>query len=132
MLGENCFLPGKEGEQLPGNCYLPEKEGEQWPERRELRFEVDLDLLLPGKEGEVLLGSCYCLPWGQGGCLPACLFGLLPAWGRLLLLLEDQVIFPSFSLTKFWELFNLSKFDFVKPSFTYLMNEALAFSKSLC
>ena len=36
--------------------------------------------------------------------MPTCLFAtrLLPAWGRLLLLLETQVIFPSFLLTKFW------------------------------
>ena len=37
---------------------------------------------------------------GRG--VPACLLGLLTAWGRLLLLLEDQVIFPSFLFTKFW------------------------------
>ena len=34
--------------------------------------------------------------------MPACLLGLLTAWGRLLLLLEYQVIFPSFLFTKFW------------------------------
>ena len=36
--------------------------------------------------------------------MPTCLFAarLLPAWGGLLLLLEEQVIFPSFLLTKFW------------------------------
>ena len=36
LLRVNCFLPGREGAQLPGNCYLPGKEVEQWPERREL------------------------------------------------------------------------------------------------
>ena len=36
----NCFLPGREGAQLPGNCPLPEKEVEQWPERRELSLFV--------------------------------------------------------------------------------------------
>ena len=29
----NCFLPWREGAQLPGNCYLPGKEVMQWPER---------------------------------------------------------------------------------------------------
>ena len=47
-----------------------------------------------------MLRGCYCLPWGRG--VPACLFGLLPAWGGLLLMLEYQVIFPSFLFTKFW------------------------------
>ena len=36
LLWVNCFLPGREGVQLPGNCSLPGKEVEQWPERREL------------------------------------------------------------------------------------------------
>ena len=31
--GVNCFLPGREGVQLPGNCSLLGKEVEQWPER---------------------------------------------------------------------------------------------------
>ena len=48
------------------------------------------------------LGMFTTFPRGRG--VPACLFGLLPAWGRLLLLLllEYQVIFPSFLFTKFW------------------------------
>ena len=36
LLRVNCFLPGREGAQLPGNCSLPEKEVEQWPERMEV------------------------------------------------------------------------------------------------
>ena len=40
LLRVNCFLPGREGMQLPGNCSLPGKEVEQWPERRELRLFV--------------------------------------------------------------------------------------------
>ena len=62
-----------------------------------------------------MLGSCYCLPWGEGGCL----FGLLPAWGRLLLLLEDQVIFPSFLLSKFWNFLiclSLTLLNLVSPT----------------
>ena len=40
LLRVNCFLPGREGVQLPGNCSLPGKEVEQWPERRELSLFV--------------------------------------------------------------------------------------------
>ena len=36
LLRVNCFLPGREGAQLPGNCSLPGKEVEQWPERMEV------------------------------------------------------------------------------------------------
>ena len=69
----NCFLPGREGAQLPGNCSLPRKEVEQWPERRELRLFVgDYNLLLPDKEGEVLLGGVNAFPRGGRGHLPAC------------------------------------------------------------
>ena len=101
LLRVNCFLPGREGVQLPGNCPLPEKEVEQWPARRELSLFVgDYDLLLPEKEGEVLLGVLMPSPGGRG--VPACLLGLLTTWGRLLLLLDNQVIFPSFLFTKFW------------------------------
>ena len=42
------------------------------------------------------------MPSSGGRGAPACLLGLLTAWGRLLLMLEDQVIFPSFLFTKFW------------------------------
>ena len=48
----DCFLPGREGAQLPGNCSFPGKEVEQWPERMEV-FAGDWDLLLPEQEGEV-------------------------------------------------------------------------------
>ena len=100
LLRVNCFLPGREVAQLPGNCSLPGKEVEQWPERMEL-FVGDKDFLLPEKEGEVLLGGVNAFPGGKGSA-PTCLLGLLATWGRLLLLLEDQVIFPSFLFTKFW------------------------------
>ena len=36
LLRVNCFLPGREGAQLPGNCSLPGKEVEQWSERMEV------------------------------------------------------------------------------------------------
>ena len=70
--------------------------------------------------GEVLSGGCYCLPQGEGGVL-ACLFRLLPAWWRLLLLLllEDQVIFPSFLFTKFWNFLiclSLTLLNLVSPT----------------
>ena len=60
---------------------------------------------------------------GQKGA-PACLLGLLTAWGRLLLMLEGQVILPSFFVYQVLELFNLSVFNFIKPRLTYLVNEA--------
>ena len=50
--------------------------------------------------GRGLAGGVNAFPGGKGA--PACLLGLLTAWGRLLLLLQDQVIFPSFLFTKFW------------------------------
>ena len=133
MSGENCFLPGKEGEQLPGNCYLPEKEGEQWPERRELSlFEGDLDLLLPQEEGEVLPGGFTAFPGEKGGtCLPV---WIITCPGKIVItVIVRRPSYISFLFVyQVLELFNLPKFDFVQPNFTYLVNEALAFPKSVC
>ena len=74
MPGENCFLPGREGEQLPGNCYLPGKEGELWLERRKLSLLWrNLDILHPWEEGEALLGGVAAFPGGKvSTCLPVC------------------------------------------------------------
>ena len=55
---------------------------------------------LPRRSERSCWGVLMPSPGGRG--VPACLLGLLTTWGRLLLLLEDQVIFPSFLFTKFW------------------------------
>ena len=66
--------------------------------------------------------------WGRG--VPAC----LPV--RVVNYLGKIVRKPSYTSFLFvyqvLELFNLAVFNFIKPSFTYRVNEALAFSKSLC
>ena len=62
-------------------------------------------------------GGVAAFPGGKG--VPACLFVLLPAWGRLLLLLEYQVIFPSFLFNKFWNFLiclSLTLLNLVSPT----------------
>ena len=67
------------------------------------------------------LAQGVLLPSLGGKGVPACLFGLLPAWERLLLLLllEYQVIFPSFLFTKFWNFLiclSLTMLNLVSPT----------------
>ena len=115
---ESCFLPQKEGEQLPWRyCFLPLREGEH------LSLSLPgrpLDHLLPWRKGEDWPEGYCCLPLREGECLPsACLLAtrLLPAWGELLL--ETLVIFPSFLLTKFWNLLSclcLTLLNLISPT----------------
>ena len=68
------------------------------------RWAIAWEGLLPSLEGRWAIAWGKLLPSPGGRLVTACLFGarLLPAWGRLLLLLENLVIFPSFLLAKFW------------------------------
>ena len=68
-------------------------------------------------------------PGGKGGiCLPVCIITCL---GKIVIIVRIPSYISFLFVYQVLEFFNLPEFDFVKPSFTYLVNKALAFSKSL-
>ena len=52
--------------------------------------------------------------------------------GKIVIIVRKPSYISFLFVYQVLELFNLPVFNFIKPSFTYLVNEALAFSKSLC
>ena len=67
---------------------------------------------------------------GEGGtCLPV---RIVKYMGNTVIIVRRPSYISFLFVNQVLELFNLPVFNFNKPSFTYLVNEALAFSKSLC